>query len=152
MYSTSRSGLPPNVIHRERTLGAMGIPQPQGPAPVPVAEQNKQKTSKAGLGNHQLKEIYIPDALRNISEASRIEGQTNSLQKMNGCGPRGATFFISSMANKQGPKDQGEGLQWCVVWALTPCCIPSGLPTWSISPGSPWIDLGIPRADLILTP
>lgn len=69
-------------------------------------------------------------------------------------GPKGATFFLSSMARKQrGSKDQGEGLQWCVFWALIPCWTPAGLSTWTLSPlGEPLHeDLGFPRVGLILT-
>lgn len=117
-------------MHKEGALGVLGIPCLQGPVLGPIAKQNKQKTSRAGLGNHRLKRIYIPDALRNVSGASRIEGRTNSLEERNGFGPRGATFFLSSMASKhQGSKDQGKELQCCIFHTSIPRYSPSDLPT-----------------------
>lgn len=106
LKNRSRWGLLSQDCTKRGLWGVLGIHCLQGPAPAPVAKQNKQKTSRAGLGNHQLKQIYIPDAPRNVSGASGTEGRTNSLEKRKGCRPRGATFFFSALwqASTKGPK------------------------------------------------
>lgn len=109
------------------------------PSPRGSAEQIEKQQSWSWQSSVKANIQYIPDALRNVSGASRAKGRTNSLEKMNGCGLRGAIFF-SQLYGKQGPKDQDEGSQWYIFCASFCHYTPSDMPTQNLSClGRPWM-------------
>lgn len=130
----------PIPCHAQRAgSGDPGHPPSSRTSPSPWGSTEQIGKQQSCFGNHQLKQIYIPDAPRNVSGASRAEGRTNSLGKMNGCGLRGAIFF-SQLYGKQGSKDEDEGPQWCIVCASFPRYMPSDMPTQNLSPlERPWM-------------
>ena len=61
-------------------------------------EQNIEKARRACLSNDLSKQIYIPDALKNVSGTSRPEVWTSVFwRKENGCGPSEPYFSVPSI-------------------------------------------------------